>query len=129
MDKEIILKFLSLYSTKVNILGIIFYGSSNYGSSDNSSDIDLLFITDGDKNYKGTTYIDGKKIEYFEKNIYYLMDKIDTLDNDYDRSLISIFKNGNIIYSKDDTINYLKEEVLAKSMSFPKKKKKKIASF
>ena len=88
------------------------------------SDIDLLIITDGEYNYKGVTYIDGKKIEYFEKNFYYLMNEIENLVSSLDRSLLSIFMNGTIIYNKDKTVNFLKEEVLInQTFHFQKKKK------
>lgn len=50
-----------------NILGIIFYGSIKYQTNNSSSDIDLLIVTNSSKCYKGVTYIDGVKIEYFEK--------------------------------------------------------------
>ena len=109
---SIMSEFINQYHSKDNILGIIFYGSSNYKTDTLQSDIDLLFITDGDKNYKGTTYIGDKKIEYFEKNIYYLMEKIDELESSPDRSLMSIFVNGSIIYSKDNMVEYLKEEIM-----------------
>ena len=106
--RDIVLKFINKYNTKDNILGIIFYGSSKYKTNTIQSDIDLLFITDGDKNYKGTTYIDGKRVEYFEKNIYYLIEKLEELQFSFDRSLVSIFKNGEVIYSNNGVVEYLK---------------------
>lgn len=63
--EELIWNFIENFGRKEDILGIIFYGSSCYKTDMLGSDIDLLFITDGDKNYKGTTYIEGIKIEYF----------------------------------------------------------------
>lgn len=122
--QEIIYKFIAQYRSRDNILGIIFYGSSNYRTNTLQSDIDLLIITDGEYNYKGVTYIDGKKIEYFEKNFYYLMNEIENLVSSLDRSLLSIFMNGTIIYNKDKTVNFLKEEVLInQTFHFQKKKK------
>lgn len=125
MDKkEIILKFIEPIYRRKDILGIIFYGSSCYKTDTLGSDIDLLFITDSDKNYKGTTYIEDIKLEYFEKNIYYLMEKIETLPSSFDRSLVSIFKNGEVLYSKNNMVEYLKEEILSASKLFPPKSKK-----
>ena len=69
---DIIYKFLDEqdYLNRKEILGIIFYGSSNYKTDTKDSDIDLLIITNDENNYKGVTYVDNKKIEYFEKNVY-----------------------------------------------------------
>lgn len=124
--RDIVLKFINKYNTKDNILGIIFYGSSKYKTNTIQSDIDLLFITDGDKNYKGTTYIDGKRVEYFEKNIYYLIEKLEELQFSFDRSLVSIFKNGEVIYSNNGVVEYLKEEILSSKEYFPQKRKYKM---
>ena len=82
------------YRERKDILGIILYGSSIYHTATHFSDIDLLIITENDKNYKGLTYIENQKIEYFERNIYDILQKIETLDESLDRSLISIFTNG-----------------------------------
>lgn len=49
------------------VLGILFYGSRNQRDFNSYSDIDLLIVTDDTKNYKGVTFIDNIKIEYFEK--------------------------------------------------------------
>ena len=93
---RIIEKFLNEkgYKEREDILGIILYGSSTYHTATRFSDMDLLIITENDKNYKGLTYIEDKKIEYFERNIYDILQKVETLDKSLDRSLISIFTNG-----------------------------------
>ena len=59
---RIIEKFLKEkgYRERKDILGIILYGSSAYHTSTRFSDIDLLIITENDKNYKGLTYIEDK---------------------------------------------------------------------
>lgn len=124
--KKIIHNFLythNLTEENKNVLGIIFYGSRNYKTNNDNSDIDLLIITDSSNNYKGVTYIDGIKIEYFEKNIYYLLEQIDILEQSLDRSLVSIFTNGTNIFSRNQTLEYLKEEILSKNY-YPQKKKK-----
>jgi len=123
--RDIVLKFINKYTTKDDILGVIFYGSANYKTNTIQSDIDLMFITNGDKNYKGTIYIDGKRVEYFEKNIYYLIEKQEELQFGFDRSLVSIFKNGDIIYSVNGVVEYLKEEILANEQNFSLKRKYK----
>lgn len=121
---DIIYKFLDEqdYLNRKEILGIIFYGSSNYKTDTKDSDIDLLIITNDENNYKGVTYVDNKKIEYFEKNVYDLAQKIEKLPSNFDRSLESIFTNGKVIYDKHKTIENLKDLVLENN-EYPKKKK------
>lgn len=121
---DIIYKFLDEqdYLNRKEILGIIFYGSSNYKTDTKDSDIDLLIITNDENNYKGVTYVDNKKIEYFEKNVYDLAQKIEELPSNFDRSLESIFTNGKVIYDKHKTIENLKDLVL-KNNEYPRKKK------
>lgn len=120
---DIIYKFLDEqdYLNRKEVLGIIFYGSSNYKTDTKDSDIDLLIITDDENNYKGVTYIDNKKIEYFEKNVYDLAKKIEELPSNFDRSLESIFTNGKVIYDKHKTIENLKDLVLENN-EYPRKK-------
>ena len=110
------------YLNRKEILGIIFYGSSNYKTDTKYSDIDLLIITNDENNYKGVTYVDNKKIEYFEKNVYDLAQKIEELPSNFDRSLESIFTNGKVIYDKHKTIENLKDLVLENN-EYPRKKK------
>ena len=121
---DIIYKFLDEqdYLNRKEILGIIFYGSSNYKTDTKDSDIDLLIITNDENNYKGITYVDNKKIEYFEKNVYDLAQKIEELPSNFDRSLESIFTNGKVIYDKHKTIENLKDLVLENN-DYPRKKK------
>lgn len=121
---DIIYKFLDEqdYLNRKEILGIIFYGSSNYKTDTKDSDIDLLIITNDENNYKGVTYVDNKKIEYFEKNVYDLAQKIEELPSNFDRSLESIFTNGKVIYDKHKTIESLKDLVLENN-EYPRKKK------
>ena len=121
---DIIYKFLDEqdYLNRKEILGIIFYGSSNYKTDTKDSDIDLLIITNDENNYKGVTYVDNKKIEYFEKNVYDLAQKIEELSSNFDRSLESIFTNGKVIYDKHKTIENLKDLVLENN-EYPRKKK------
>lgn len=121
---DVIYKFLDEqdYLNRKEILGIIFYGSSNYKTDTKYSDIDLLIITNDENNYKGVTYVDNKKIEYFEKNVYDLAQKIEELPSNFDRSLESIFTNGKVIYDKHKTIENLKDLVLENN-EYPRKKK------
>lgn len=124
-NKRIIKKFFEEYNSKneSNILGVLFYGSAKYHTNYSNSDIDLLIVTDSINNYKGVTYIDDVKVEYFEKNVYSLLEKVNNLETSPNRYLTSIFTNGEILFSKDQTLEYLKEEVLSKGTTFRKKRK------
>lgn len=124
--KSLIFKFIENLSIKEQekILGIIFYGSYKYKTYTKNSDIDLLLVTEDTQNYKGVIYLENKKIEYFEKNIYYLIESIENLSTNPNRSMISIFKNGEIIYSKNQVMEILKEQILMESKRFPKKKER-----
>jgi len=113
-DLDLINEFIERKAlNKKDILGIVFYGSSCYKTATKHSDIDLLIITNSSKNYKGVVYLHGRKIEYFEKSIYDLEDQISELSTSTDESLFSIFKNGQIIISQDQTVEYLRERVLS----------------
>lgn len=119
MDINLIIsKFINQIPSKDNILGIIFYGSYKYHTNNSQSDIDLLLITNDDYNYKGVTYIDGIKIEFFEKNIYSLIEKLDNQEFNYNRFLTSVFKNGSIIYSKNSSMEFLKEQILEQQHNY-----------
>jgi|GEM_PF-6827335 len=122
---RIIEKFLKEkgYRERKDILGIILYGSSTYHTATNFSDMDLLIITENDKNYKGLTYIEDKKIEYFERNIYDILQKVETLDKSLDRSLISIFTNGEILFSKYNTVENITEDIRCHNKKGTKKKR------
>lgn len=104
-----------------NVLGIIFYGSTKYQTNKPSSDIDLLIVTSSPKCYKGVTYIDGIKIEYFEKSFDYLLNQIYDMKNSLDSSLLSIFKNGEVLFSRDYTMEYLTDEILSQNNSLNKR--------
>mgnify|MGYP003312737545 CR=1 FL=1 len=89
MDKylNIINKFINKMNYKNNsrFLGVYFYGSCLTGFNGDDSDIDLHIIFDDSDSkhiFRGVSYIDGVKIEYFEKCIsdVYLSVKNDIKD-------------------------------------------------
>lgn len=114
----------NLTTDNKHILGVLFYGSRSYNVNDKNSDIDLLIVTDRHENYKGVSYVDEIKVEYFEKSIYDLIEKMDMLEEN--NSLVSIFTNGMIIFSKNQTLEWLKEEILSRKNTLKKPKKKKV---
>lgn len=114
-ENSIIKKFIKQenYDTNSNILGIILYGSYAYHTNQPNSDIDLLIVTNDQKNYKGTTIIDNTKIEYYQKNIEYLLESVNELQYDQNHYLISIFINGKILIDKEGILAYLKDLIIA----------------
>ena len=103
------------YETNPHFLGVYFYGSSLTGFANENSDIDLhVVFDDSDKThiYRGVHYIEGKRIEYFEKciNDLYL-----SVENDFkDRNIAwhSMLGNSMILYDKTGLLNELKVHTL-----------------
>lgn len=109
---EKIQKFVEYnYYRRKDIIAIIFYGSSKYETNTKDSDIDLLILTAKSKCFKGVTYIDNTRIEFFEKNFETILEEIENIDASQDNSLLSIFKNGQLISGDEITFNYLKEQI------------------
>ena len=117
MFLNIIDKFVKEMDYEINphFLGVFFYGSSLTGFANENSDIDLHIVFDEDDDthiYRGVHYIDGKRIEYFEKciNDLYL-----SVKNDFkDRNIAwhSMLVNSMILYDKTGSLNKLKEYTL-----------------
>ena len=83
--ENIILKFIyeMEYLENKHVLGAFFYGSFLTGFNEKHSDIDLSIIFDNEKPdrlVRGNKYIDGIRIEYFEKQIE---DVYLSIDNDF----------------------------------------------
>ena len=113
MDKylDIINKFIDKmdYKNNSNFLGIYFYGSCLTGFNDSFSDIDLhVIFDDSDLNhiYRGVCYIDGIKIEYFEK---YILDVYLSVKNDIRERNWSWYSMIGKSYIVCDTKLYLKK--------------------
>lgn len=98
------------YKDNEHFLGVFFYGSSFTGFNNENSDIDLHIVFDNfDKThiYRGIHYIDGHKIEYFEK---YIDDLYLSVDNDIkDRNIAwnSMLANSLILYDKTAKLKLL----------------------
>ena len=116
MDKvlSIINEFIDKmkYMENEHVLGVYFYGSYLTGYNNKNSDIDLHVIFDNsDPKHliRGNKYIDGIRIEYFEKPIedIYL-----SVDNDYQNqknALLSIVGTSKIIFDKDGSLKQLQD--------------------
>ena len=114
---DIIDKFIDKmnYKNNVHFLGVYFYGSCLTGFNNSSSDIDLHIIFD-DNNlkhiYRGVCYIDGIKIEYFEKCIsdVYLSVKNDIKECNW--SWYSMIGKSYIVCDKNNELKKLQEYTL-----------------
>lgn len=119
MDKylDIINKFINKMNYKNNshFLGVYFYGSCLTGFNDSFSDIDLHIIFDDNDLkhiYRGVCYIEGVKIEYFEKCILdvYLSVKNDIKECNW--SWYSMIGKSMIICDTKDELKKLQQYTL-----------------
>lgn len=116
---SIIKKFIDnmKYIENEHVLGVFFYGSFQTGYNNKNSDIDLHVIFDNsDQEHliRGNQYIDGIRIEYFEKP---LDDLYLSIDNDYqnqNNALLSIIGTSEIIFDKNNELKKLQEYALEK---------------
>ncbi len=117
MDKNILLiinQFIEKmgYLQNEHVLGIYFYGSYLTGYNNKHSDIDLHVIFDNNDLkhlIRGSMYIEGIRIEYFEKPIgdIYL-----SIQNDYqnqNNALLSIIGTSKIIIDKKGFLKQLQD--------------------
>ena len=116
---EIIQEFIkkNKYLQDGHVLGILFYGSYKYGLNNQNSDIDLHIIYD-DSNPKhlirGNTFINGTRIEYFEKTIDEIYNEVEDGYANQDNVTESIIGKSEIIYEKDNSMQDLQAHVLDK---------------
>ena len=116
---EIIQEFIkkNKYLQDEHVLGILFYGSYKYGLNNQNSDIDLHIIYD-DSNPKhlirGNTFINGTRIEYFEKTIDEIYNEVEDGYANQDNATESIIGKSEIIYEKDNSMQDLQAHVLDK---------------
>lgn len=105
------------YLQNEHILGILFYGSYKYGLNNQNSDIDLHIIYDNSNpNHliRGNTFINGIRIEYFEKTINEIYNEVEDGYANQDNATESIIGKSEIIYEKDNSMQDLQEYVLDK---------------
>lgn len=115
---KIINKFIEKmnYRNNSHYLGVYFYGSSLTGFNNDDSDIDLHVIFDDSDNthiYRGVCYIDGFKIEYFEKCISDLYLSVKNDIKEMNGSWYSMLGTSKIIEDKNDKLLELKKYTLA----------------
>ena len=114
---ETIQDFLKInnYLQDEHILGVLFYGSYKHGLNNQNSDIDLHIIYD-DSNpehlIRGNTFVNGIRIEYFEKTISEIYNNVEEGYTTQDNATESIIGKADIIYEKDNSMQDLQEYVL-----------------
>ena len=114
---EIIQDFLNTnnYLQDEHILGVLFYGSYKHGLNNQNSDIDLHIIYD-DSNpehlIRGNTFVNGIRIEYFEKTISEIYNNVEEGYTTQDNATESIIGKAEIIYEKDNSMQDLQAYVL-----------------
>lgn len=102
---KIIFRFIEdmKYLDNQHVSGAFIYGSYLTGYNKKHSDIDILIIFDNDnptRLIRENKYIDGVRIEYFEKtfeDVYLTIDNEYSNQNNYSLSIIGISKILNII--------------------------------
>jgi len=101
------------YLSNSNVEGIIFYGSNQTGFSNNFSDIDLHIIlsNDADEEIRGSSYIDGYRIEYFEKKLNSMYKKTINEFKNQGNAVVSMIVYGTIILDRNGKIAKLQEYI------------------
>lgn len=114
---EIIQKFLDKndYLNNVHVLGVLFYGSYKHGLNNQNSDIDLHIIYD-DSNpehmIRGNTFVDGTRIEYFEKALNKVYTTVEEGYRTQDSATESIIGKSEIIFERNNKMQNLQRYVL-----------------
>ncbi len=102
------------YLNNDNVEGIVLYGSFSTGFNTDKSDLDLHIIYKNCVNFmviKGSTIIDGMKIDYIEKSLDYIYNSVPKDFKNQDNALLSIIGYGKIIYDRNGEIIKLQEHI------------------
>lgn len=118
---RIICELIKKRKSKNKVIAACVYGSQINGTANEISDIDVLLITSGNEDFKGCRMIFGKKVEYFEKSFFTIMNEIEEYQKKNDPFYASFFRNCKVIFDTNQFIPYLKyqqikvEEIVTKS--------------
>ena len=118
---EKILKFIKEmnYSNNEHCLGVIVYGSSLTGFNTETSDIDLhIVFDDSNPNHivRGCKFIDGVKVEYFEKPIRDIYLSIENGYLNQNNALYSMIGNGTIVFEQGNKLSLLQQYAINRFM-------------
>ncbi len=111
---DIINKFVNKmgYLKNANLEGIVWYGSSQTGFANSCSDIDLhIVFSDLTNEVRGSDFIDNYRIEYFEKTLSSLYQKVDYEFNHQSNAMVSMFAYGTVLLDKRGNIKKLQEYI------------------
>lgn len=116
---KVIDKFIDImgYLNNDHVLGVFFYGSYLTGYNDDYSDIDLHVIFDNSDSghlIRGNCYINGIRIEYFEKPIN---DVYMSVNNDFSNQsnvMLSIVGTSKIIFDRTGELDKLQKFTIEK---------------
>lgn len=100
------------YLKNEHVLGCFFYGSYLTGFNTKNSDIDLhIIFDDSDPKHliRGNEYINGIRIEYFEKPINDMYLTVDNDFNNQNNALLSIVGTSKIIFDKNGDLKKLQQ--------------------
>ncbi len=116
---KVIIDFLNSmqYLENEHVLGCFFYGSFLTGYNNRNSDIDLHIIFDNSDPVhliRGNKYVDGFRIEYFEKPIEDIYLSIDNDFNNQNNALLSIIGTSKIIFDRNGDLKKLQQYALTK---------------
>ena len=113
---KIIEKFVNKmgYLKNEHLEGIVWYGSSQTGFANDCSDIDLHIVFSYAKNeIRGSDFIDNYRIEYFEKTLSSLYQKVDYEFHHQSNAMVSMFVYGTVLLDKHENIKKLQEYIKA----------------
>ena len=116
---EIIQEFIKKnnYIQNEHVLGILFYGSYQYGLNNSNSDIDLhIILDDSIPNHlvRGNSFVNDIRIEYFEKTISEIYATVEEEYLTQNNATESIIGNAEIIYERDNSMKNLQKYVKSK---------------
>lgn len=109
------------YLKNEHVLGAFFYGSYLTGFYDQFSDIDLQVILDNNdlKHYiRGQKYVDGVKVEYFERPIKYAYALVQKEVESQNAIIKNCFGKSKILFDKTGRLKKLQDYTLEKYSMF-----------
>ncbi len=115
MYNEIIKELIDRLNISTELSGIIHYGSSNLGISDDFSDIDILIVVESEYlklKSRGKFKIQGKEVEYFIKTENDIYKELLEEKNNLEPVLLTTLLNGTIIIDKYKCLEKLKQRAI-----------------
>lgn len=105
---HIIEELIQKRKSKNKVIAACVYGSQVNGTATETSDIDVLLITSGNEDFRGCHTIEGKKVEYFEKSFFTIMNEIEDYQKKNNPFYASVFRNCEVVFDRNQFVPYLK---------------------